>query len=59
MKPVKAVVKSMTVSRNVTEVYNYFEIMKNLEVGGQITSCKSPTIMIGGRLTMQLQESQR
>jgi hypothetical protein len=38
MKPVKAVVKSMTVNRNVTEVYNYFENMKNLEVGGQITS---------------------
>lgn len=38
MKPVKAVVKSMTVSRNVTEVYNYFKNMKNLEVGGQITS---------------------
>jgi hypothetical protein len=38
MKPVKAIVKSMTESRNVTEVYNYFENMKNLEVGGQITS---------------------
>jgi hypothetical protein len=37
MKPVKAVVKSMTVNRNVTEVYNYFEHEKPGS-RGQITS---------------------
>jgi hypothetical protein len=38
MKSVKAIVKSITVSRNVNEVYSFFENMKNLEVGGQISS---------------------
>jgi hypothetical protein len=38
MKPVKAVVKSITVSRNVTEVYNYFENVKTCD---DIFYCKA------------------
>jgi hypothetical protein len=38
MKPVKVVVKMMTVTRNPNEVYSFFENMKSLEVGGEINA---------------------
>ena len=38
MRPVKVIVKIMTLTRNVNEVYSFFENMKSLEVGGKISA---------------------
>ena len=38
MKPVKVIVKIMTVTRNANDVYRFFENMKSLEVGGEISA---------------------
>jgi hypothetical protein len=38
MQPVKVIVKTMTVTKSTNEVYSFFQNMKSLEMGGEISS---------------------
>jgi hypothetical protein len=37
-KPRKVIIKTMTVNRGVDDVFNFFENVKNMEIGGAIKS---------------------
>ena len=57
-EPRKVIVKTMTVNRGVDDVFNFFENIKNMEIGGAIKSVTKGR-MNGGHLNTLFQGNLR